>query len=736
MGTHNDMRNRVRLRRTDDRRRQGKVEMVRAWIFEKGRSLTSVFIERVLGPFSLTPARNAFSYRLAKFGFDYFKMFVPDILHDFELGVWKAIFLQVLRLYSLVPGFGRDVIRPFHSNVSDLKYQAGRDFKDLLQCSMPCMEGLLPEPALDRIHQDMQFTLMEFHAYGKLHMHWDMTIAWFRTSTTRLGAYIRHFKRETEKVYRTTDLPKEVRARSRRKATQSTASSGAGIAATTAKERTLSINTSKYHNLGHFVEAIPEIGSLVGGSTAQSEAEHRRGKSEFERVSKSDFVCGISKLERRTKKIHIMNEWDKIAKSDSPSLRFQDSEPLSFTEPHEHHHIAHSQNFAVDMNSWLHRNRADPAFHGFLCLLKDHLLSRTTGEPDDGRFNVNDRLALKISKNRIYRHKVVRVSYTTYDMRIDQDSINPSSHPFIMLLSPAPEGGHPYMYAQVIAIFHLRATYHGDKPASKKEELYNVLWVRWMMLDPAHKGGFRAKRLYRVGFVPYGNPDVEPFGFIDPADVLRASHMIPAFAHGQTAALIGTSVVRPELGEWRWHYVNFFVDRDMVLRYRGGAPGHTSTRTATDYFLDDLDKLDLEAREAQRAADKSRSDEDVEMDEDSQMEDDEDETDEDEDETRSAASDESFYESGEEQAFDEPEPSAEEARYTTELFTDVDFIAIGAEMGRTDGGEQFVESRKDIRAREEEEEDYGIDGVVSDEEVANDDDDEPYDPEDGEGPES
>lgn len=57
MGTRNDMRNRTRLRRTDDKRRQGKVEMIHAWMFEKGRALTSVFVDRVLGPFALTAAR-------------------------------------------------------------------------------------------------------------------------------------------------------------------------------------------------------------------------------------------------------------------------------------------------------------------------------------------------------------------------------------------------------------------------------------------------------------------------------------------------------------------------------------------------------------------------------------------------------------------------------------------------------------------------------------------------------
>jgi hypothetical protein len=45
-----------------------------------------------------------------------------------------------------------------------------------------------------------------------------------------------------------------------------------------------------------------------------------------------------------------------------------------------------------------------------------------------------------------------------------------------------------------------------------------------------------------------------------------------------------------------------FVDRDMVMRYRGGGVGHTSTREATDWFLKDRDLLDAESKQA-RAAD-------------------------------------------------------------------------------------------------------------------------------------
>ena len=101
-----------------------------------------------------------------------------------------------------------------------------------------------------------------------------------------------------------------------------------------------------------------------------------------------------------------------------------------------------------------------------------------------------------------------------------------------------------------------------------------------------------------------------------------------------------------------------------------------------------------------------------------------------------ANSDESFYESGEEQEFDEPEPSEEEARYAAKLFTDDDFITVGQSIGRGDAGEQHIESQDTAQRRMEEEEDYDIDGEESGEEIGPADDEEPFDPEDGEGPDA
>ena len=50
--------------------------------------------------------QNAFSESLSKYGFDFHSMFVVDLLHEFELGVWKAIFTHLLRLLYAQGGNG------------------------------------------------------------------------------------------------------------------------------------------------------------------------------------------------------------------------------------------------------------------------------------------------------------------------------------------------------------------------------------------------------------------------------------------------------------------------------------------------------------------------------------------------------------------------------------------------------------------------------------------------------
>ena len=81
-------------------------------------------------------------------------MLAVDLMHEFELGVWKALFAHLIRIlaateagdtlvseldrrYRAVPTFGNDTIRKFASNTSEMKRMAARDFEDVLQVS-PC----------------------------------------------------------------------------------------------------------------------------------------------------------------------------------------------------------------------------------------------------------------------------------------------------------------------------------------------------------------------------------------------------------------------------------------------------------------------------------------------------------------------------------------------------------------------------------------------------------------------
>jgi hypothetical protein len=104
---------------------------------------------------------------LADHGFNFFTMFVPDLLHEVELGGVKSLFAHLVRIlyaydgdsvteldkrytfcvtharhshalnrFFKIPKFGRGTIRRFHANASEMKKLAARDFEDILQVLM------------------------------------------------------------------------------------------------------------------------------------------------------------------------------------------------------------------------------------------------------------------------------------------------------------------------------------------------------------------------------------------------------------------------------------------------------------------------------------------------------------------------------------------------------------------------------------------------------------------------
>lgn len=117
--------------------------------------------------------QNSFHERLKQPGkeFNISKMMVVDLMHEFELGVWKALLTHLIQIlyaasgrsgtladilnaryaqlkierkpdsycansFRQVPTFGRSTIRRFHNNVSEMKRLAARDFEDILQVGL------------------------------------------------------------------------------------------------------------------------------------------------------------------------------------------------------------------------------------------------------------------------------------------------------------------------------------------------------------------------------------------------------------------------------------------------------------------------------------------------------------------------------------------------------------------------------------------------------------------------
>ena len=129
-----------------------------------------------------------------------------------------------------------------------------------------------------------------------------------------------------------------------------------------------------------------------------------------------------------------------------------------------------------------------------------------------------------------------------------------------MLRSPVAEG-EPYWYARVIGVYHANVwTEHPAIRDGRNARRMDFLWVRWFGDEPGYHSGFRRARLPKIGFVE--STDDFAFSFVDPADVIRGSHLIPAFNAGRSAVLLpySPSIARrlkpEEVDDWLNFYVN------------------------------------------------------------------------------------------------------------------------------------------------------------------------------------
>ncbi|KAI0738551.1 hypothetical protein C8Q80DRAFT_1124699 [Daedaleopsis nitida] len=170
-GTKMDDRRRAK-KRVDTPELQADIRRAREYVFQ-GHSIASKRVKNLLDDRSLNPIQNAFSEQLSQLGLNCYELFAPDLMHEFELGVWRGSFNHLMRLLAaqgpgvlveydrrmrLMPTFGRDRIRRFWNDVSSRKKLAARDYEaflQIVQTIMPAYEGRGQDSINARTHPDV-----------------------------------------------------------------------------------------------------------------------------------------------------------------------------------------------------------------------------------------------------------------------------------------------------------------------------------------------------------------------------------------------------------------------------------------------------------------------------------------------------------------------------------------------------------------------------------------------------
>ncbi|KAJ7062848.1 hypothetical protein C8F01DRAFT_105567 [Mycena amicta] len=564
------------------------IDTARKAIYVFAHPIASDHANSLLVDTSSVPTKNAFIERLGQ-GFDLHRMLVVDFMHEFELGVWKNVFIHLIRLlhaqkngaelvselnrrYRSMPTFGLDTIRKFPNNASEMKKLGARDFEDLLQCAIPVFDGLFPDEHNTRI-LTLLFRLAEWHSFAKLRMHTDPTLEHLRVLTPEIGRLMRDFKRTTCAAFETYELPQETDARSRksaadaakRRATAGTAldetqPSRAPTKARSAgkKRKTLNLNTYKYHAMPDYAPTIELFATTDVYSTRLGESLHRLVKRLYTVTNKRDHPAQIAKRFIRIQRARWSQAVGARKARTKPGaaankrntgprrmrrLEMFYADPFGAEALEIHHCISLFRRKPLDLYRDFNPKSGDPAMKHFIPHLQDHLLGRMLNREFDGDdhddFTDDDRRTVEIRDDKIYANKLFRVNYTTYDVRRDQDVMNSSALPFVIVHSPNAKkpGASPYWVAQILGIFNATVSRitTTERTIPKREEF---LFVRWLGDEPNYVSGISQGRLPMVGFVPDSDPYA--FGFLDPAQVVRGAHLMPVFSRGRTTDLLQT----------------------------------------------------------------------------------------------------------------------------------------------------------------------------------------------------
>jgi hypothetical protein len=160
------------------------------------------------------------------------------------------------------------------------------------------------------------------------------------------------------------------------------------------------------------------------------------------------------------------------------SLDGTTTEVLALVSLAESYHIAVDMRHPLYVGPWVSEHLDGPAvkvcafsnpmssgtqetFQAFIHHLKDHL-SRIHSDMNPGeeqQFSDNEKDALFFQHQRIYKHAVLCVNFTTYYVQRDQDFINPCTSKCDIMVKSHEDGKdtraiQPFCYAHILGVFH------------------------------------------------------------------------------------------------------------------------------------------------------------------------------------------------------------------------------------------------------------------------------------------
>jgi hypothetical protein len=210
----------------------------------------------------------------------------------------------------------------------------------------------------------------------------------------------------------------------------------------------------------------------------------------------------------------------------------------------------------------------------FIPQLRIHLLSRILGSHERKYPNLLEQeiSRLQFHRDHMYHHNTLRINYTSYDVLRQQDVLNPATPRCFILLPADPDESpreHPFLYAKVLGVYHASIIYCGSLP--RRIDFFHVPWLYY---DYERPGGWDTHRLVHMSYERCRSDQgiLHSFDFVDPNDVIRATHAIPDFQSGLVVDLLNNPPGRwiahdsAKDGDWRYYYINRCVPVTVLFK--------------------------------------------------------------------------------------------------------------------------------------------------------------------------